>query len=325
MTTGRADQPGPRYDFSTFGEGQIRLTLSHGDTLVTARRIHLTAAGSEANVAGLLAQLGNRASWASVVPEGALGERVLNEYRAVGVDLSNVVRGAEGRMALYFLEPGDGPIPAQVTYDRHHTAFRDITVGTFDWDALMDTRLLFVTGITAALTGDTAKVVQYAVDEAHRRGVPVALDVNHRTRLWSGEAAKDTLDALLGKVEVLFCSRTDGRRVFGVDGDGAAVCREMRERSGARWVITTDQADAVYCCGPQGDRRFPVLPVPVTDRPGAGDAFVGGTLHGYLGGDILTGIAVGLRAAAYALTRHGDLTHIESARLFEPPATDIVR
>ena len=47
-----------RYDLTTIGEGQIRLTCERGDRLATARSLRMTAAGSEANVAGLLSELG---------------------------------------------------------------------------------------------------------------------------------------------------------------------------------------------------------------------------------------------------------------------------
>lgn len=327
MTAETAPVPAARerYDLSTFGEGQIRLTVPRGDRLMTARQLHVTAAGSEANVAGLLAQLGRRATWASIVPLGDLGERVLREFRSVGVDLSHVLRCRTGRMALYFHEPGELPIPGRVIYDRCHTPFRSIGVGTFDWDGLLDTRLLFVTGITAALTDETATVVRHAVEAAHERGVDVALDVNHRTMLWSAEQACRTLWPLLDKVAVLFCSRADGNRVFGIDGDGSRVCRELRERSGVRHVVSTDRKTAVYYGGPEGEVEFSVADVPVSDRPGAGDAFVGGALHGYLDGDISAGIWYGLQTASLALTHHGDLTHVGYADLFLDPTTDIVR
>ena len=313
------------FDFSTFGEGQIRLTVPRGERILTARQLHMTAAGSEANVAGLLSQLGWRTTWASVVPRGDLGERVLSEYRSVGVDLSNVVRISGGRTALYFFEPGEGPLPGRVTYDRQHTAFREITIAAFDWGRLLDTRLLLVTGITAALTPNTARVVEYAVEAAHDRGVEVVLDVNHRALLWSAEQARATLWPLMDKVSILFCSRTDGNRIFKINGDGWAVCRELWERTGVPHVVSTDRTDGVYYCGAQGQQKFAVTAVPVTDRPGAGDAFIGGTLHGYLDGDIITGIGYGLCAASFALTHRGDLTHVDDAELSMAPTTDILR
>ena len=79
----------------------------------------------------------------------------------------------EGRVALYFLEPGEFPLPGKVTYDREYTPFRSIVPEEFDWDALLDTRLVFLTGITAALTPETARVVRYFAGAARDRGVDV--------------------------------------------------------------------------------------------------------------------------------------------------------
>ncbi|MGC3956164.1 MAG: sugar kinase [Propionicimonas sp.] len=313
------------YDLTTFGEAQIRLTVEKGNRLATCQQLRLTPAGSEANVAGLLAQLGRRTAFASSVPQGDLATRFMDEYRGVGVDLSHVVRTPDGRMALYFMEPGEYPLPAKVTYDRMHTKFREITPETFDWDALLDTRVLFVTGITAALTDSTAETVTYAVEEAHRRGVKIALDVNYRSLLWSQERAREVLEPLLDKVSILFCSRLDGIKVLGMAGDGPTVNAELQQKYGLDHVVSTDQVAGVYYSGIQGQQYFTVEPVPVVDRPGAGDSFVGGTLHGYLSDDVLAGIGYGLRTSKLALTHHGDLTHLSPAELELPTSTDIVR
>ncbi len=313
------------YDLTTFGEAQIRLTVPKGDRLATCRELRLTPAGSEANVAGLLAQLQRRTSFASLVPKSDLGLRFMEEYRGVGVDLSHVVRTPDGRMALYFMEPGEYPLPAKVTYDRMYTAFRDITPDTFDWDALLDTRVLFVTGITAALTENTGRTLTFAVEEAARRGVKVALDVNYRALLWSPQRARSVLEPLMDKVSILFCSRLDGIKVLGCEGDGVAVNAELRERYGLDHVVSTDQIAGVYYSGLEGSHVYQVQAVPVVDRPGAGDAFVAGTLHGYLDDDVRAGIEYGQRTSKLALTHHGDLTHVTPTELEIPTSTDILR
>ena len=313
------------YDLSTFGEGQIRLTVGKGERLSTCRDLRLTPAGSEANVAGLLAQLQRLTAWASVMPQTDLAQRFMEEYRAVGVDLSHVVRTGDDRMALYFMEPGDPPMPARVTYDRLHTQFREITPETFDWDKLLDTRVMFVTGITAALTDNTARTVAFAVAEAHRRGVAVALDVNYRALLWSPEKARSVLEPLLDKVSILFCSRLDGIKVFGMQGDGPGVNQQLRAMTNIDHVVSTDGIAGIYYSGIEGEFSYPVQPVPVVDRPGAGDAFVAGTLHGYLHNDVQAGIHYGQQTSKFALTHHGDLTHIKTTELAIPRTTDILR
>ena len=313
------------YDLTTIGEGQIRLTCERGDRLATARSLRMTAAGSEANVSGLLSELGRSTAWATKLPRGELADRIALEYSAVGVDMSHVVLADEGRVALYFLEPGEFPLPGKVTYDRQYTPFRSITPDDFDWDALLDTRVVFLTGITAALTPQTAAVVRYAADAAHDRGVDVALDVNFRSLLWSGEQARDVLGPIARRAAILFCSRSDAGIVFGIEGEGADVCHALREEMGVPTVVSTDGRAGTYLSTARTERVFEIKSVPVIDRPGAGDSFVAGTIHGWLDGDVERGIEMGTKVAQLALTHHGDLTHVRPGELLALPGSEIVR
>lgn len=313
------------YDLTTIGEGQIRLTCERGERLATARSLRMTAAGSEANVSGLLAELGRSTAWATKLPRGELADRIALEYSAVGVDMRHVVLTEEGRVALYFLEPGEFPLPGKVTYDRLHTPFRSIVPGDFDIDSLLDTRVVFLTGITAALTPNTAAVVRHFADAAHERGVDIALDINFRSLLWSGEQAREVLEPIARRAAILFCSRADAGIVFGIKGEGLKVCRALREEIGAPTVVSTDGRAGTYLSTAEGDRAFEIKSVPVIDRPGAGDSFVAGTLHGWLDGDVERGIKMGTKVAQLALTHHGDLTHVRPGELELSLGSDIVR
>lgn len=313
------------YDLTTIGEGQIRLTCERGERLATARSLRMTAAGSEANVSGLLAQLGRSTSWTTKLPRGELADRIALEYSAVGVDMSHVVMTDEGRVALYFLEPGEFPLPGKVTYDRQYTPFRSITPQDFNWDALLDTRVVFLTGITAALTPQTARVVRYFADSAAERGVDIALDVNFRSLLWSGQQAREVLEPIARMSSILFCSRTDAGIVFGIQGQGVEVCRALREEMAVPTVVSTDGRAGTYLSTAAGEKVFEIKSVPVIDRPGAGDSFVAGTLHGWLDDDVERGIRMGTRVAQLALTHHGDLTHVRPGELELAAGSDIVR
>ena len=292
------------YDLTTIGEGQIRLTCERGDRLATARSLRMTAAGSEANVSGLLSELGRSTAWATKLPKGELADRIALEYSAVGVDMSHVVLTDEGRVALYFLEPGEFPLPGKVTYDRQYTPFRAIRPEEFP---------------------ETAAVVRYAADAAHERGVDVALDVNFRSLLWSGEQARAVLEPIARRAAILFCSRSDARIVFGIEGEGVGVCRRLHEEMGVPTVVSTDGRAGTYLSTAQTDRVFDIKSVPVIDRPGAGDSFVAGTLHGWLDGDVERGIEMGTKVAQLALTHHGDLTHVRPGELQALHGSDIVR
>ncbi|MFT3970572.1 MAG: PfkB family carbohydrate kinase [Micropruina sp.] len=130
---------------------------------------------------------------------------------------------------------------------------------------------------------------------------------------------------MLAKTSILFCSRLDGVKVFDMTGDGPSVNAMLRQRYGLDHVVSTDSTAGVYYSGIEGQQVFEVEGVTVVDRPGAGDSFVGGTLHGYLDDDVLEGINYGLRTSKFALTHHGDLTHVTAAELAIPTSTDIVR
>ncbi|WP_235001838.1 sugar kinase [Arcanobacterium ihumii] len=314
------------FDLTTIGEGQIRLTVPRGERLVNAVSLRMSAACSEANVAGLLSQLGRSTSWCSKMPRGELATRVLQEFRSVGVDMSNMVRVDDGRVALYFMEPGDYPMPSKVIYDRLHTPFRDIEIDDVNWESMLDTRLVFVTGITAALSPNTAKIVRHFCEQAHERGIDIALDVNYRSLLWDADQARSVLEPIARMSTLVFASRKDAQTVFGMpDLSGVEVCKKTREFLGVSTVVSTDSTHGVYLSDEHGEEQFNVDVVPVIDRPGAGDSFVAGTIHGFLQGDVRAGVGYGQRVSTFALTHHGDLTHISAMELDLPKTTDIIR
>lgn len=315
-----------KYDLSTIGEGQIRITVPQGERLNSTRNLRMTAAGSEANVAGLLAQLGRNTTWGTILPRGPVARRVISEYRASGMNMDNVKRVEEGRVALYFLEPGEPPMPGRVIYDRLHTPFRSAKPEDFNWGDLLDTEIFFLTGITAALTEDTANIVQFAARQGKERGIKLVLDVNHRTTLWSNEDAGRVLTPIAELADLLLCSRKDAAAVFGIEADGVEVSQKLRERFGSTHVVSTDGVRGVYMSSEsEGEDTFAVSRVPVIDRPGAGDSFVAGTIHGYLNDDVRSGISYGQRTSAFALTHHGDLTTLSPRELDIPITDDIVR
>ncbi|MHB9857105.1 sugar kinase [Streptomyces sp. YIM S03343] len=314
-----------RFDLTTIGEGQIRFTVAAGDRLATSKRVRMNAAGSEANVAGMLAQLGRSTAWATVLPRTDLAERVLSSYRGVGVDLSAVVQTPEGRVATYYFEPAEAPMSSVVTYDRLHTPFREVDVDQLDWDLLLDTRVIFVTGITAALSPATRRAVERSIRAGSEAGVRVAVDINHRKLLWSPQEAREVFEPLMGDVDLLFCSRRDAAAVFGIEDSAEAACERLAETYGVRTVVTTDGERGAHCVHDGKAVHEPALPVQIKDRPGAGDAFIGAFIHGYLDGDVAAGVRYGIRAAGYALTHFGDLTHVSPSDVNDLLTGDIVR
>ena len=133
------------------------------------------------------------------------------------------------------------------------------------------------------------------------------------------------LGPIARRAAILFCSRSDAGIVFGIEGEGADVCHALREEMGVPTVVSTDGRAGTYLSTARTERVFEIKSVPVIDRPGAGDSFVAGTIHGWLDGDVERGIEMGTKVAQLALTHHGDLTHVRPGELLALHGSDIVR
>jgi 2-dehydro-3-deoxygluconokinase len=302
---------------ATVGEGQIRLTLPPGVSMERAAQINLTTAGSELNVATLLARVGWETQWHSILPDSQLGRRIVADVRSSGC--TPVVKWRqEGRVALYWLDPGNGRVAASVTYDREHTPFREIGVDDLHWELLLGNDLVYLSGITAALTPATGAVVLEVAKRAKGRGGYVVFDVNHREKLWSVADAVAFLEQIGRSVDLVFCSMRDAGKLLGLAGDdGAEVAARLRETLAVPEVVVSSGTAPVAYSSAAVTVTAPVVTVPVRDRPGAGDAFIAGFLADP-DADPETRLLMATRAAAYALSQLGDQTHITMDQLRTP-------
>jgi 2-dehydro-3-deoxygluconokinase len=312
----RGPRSAPRFDLTTLGEGQLRLCVPAGTRLERADRFDVFVSGTEGNVASTLARLGRATGWVSALPDSPLGRRVVMEYRLAGVDLG-AVRWAEGRLATYYVEYAVPPRSIQVWFDRRDSCFSRMTPSEVDWAYLLDTRLLHLTGISLALPGPQALVLEAAA-RAREAGVPVSFDMNYRARLWSPEEARRVTLPLLAQLDVLCCSRGDAVAVLGVPaGEPEAVLRGMGSITDARYVVMSMGGDGLMGWDRAADTiaHVPAREVVILDRIGAGDAMVAGVLHGVLGGDFLRGLRYGAVCAALSLSQWGDQLLLDAAEL----------
>ena len=205
------------------------------------------------------------------------------ELRGHGVDVAHVGWREGGRIGTYFIEYGVAPRPIRVVYDRKDSAFASLDEAEVDWATVSRTRVVHVTGITAALGPRPRRLFERAVESARTSGALLSLDVNHRTALWTYEAARAYLEPILARVGLLFVGIEDARRVFGLTGEPETVAAELRKLAPQAIVALTlgDQGSVVLTDQPRRPTRLYSLDV-VADRVGAGDAFAAGFLHGWL-------------------------------------------
>jgi 2-dehydro-3-deoxygluconokinase len=245
---------------------------------------------------------------------------IARHARANGVDTSSIAWVDEdaGRAGLYFLEEGVDPRPSAVTYDRKETAMARVTPGMFDWAAILQGASAFhLSGITLAISEAARAESMEAVRVANALGVPVAFDLNYRSKLWSEADARAAFVEIVPKVDILFASRGALGTFFGIEGSHEEVLHQAIGKLGVAAVTLTRKRA-------KGSRRLKLQSlalgpsnvlvssvwreVEVIDRLGGGDAFAAGFIAGYLDNPQGLSRAVQLGAAASALkhTMPGD-------------------
>lgn len=297
----------PLFDLATLGETMLRLSVPPGDALETSSTADLHAAGAESNVACALASLGRRVAWASRLPDNPPGRLIANAIRATGVDLSLVEWCDAGRVGTFFVELEAPPAPVRVTYDRAGSCATLMSADSIDWDKLLSTRLLHLTGITPALSASCRDVIEQAIARARDARVPISFDINYRAKLWNAADAKDVLSPLVRGADLLFIGQSDAETVFGITGSPEQQLTRLADLTQAKRIVLTIGGEGLLAWDNGTTHDQPALPTVILDRLGAGDALAAGVIHGWLDNDFPLGLRAGAALASLALRRRGDI------------------
>lgn len=287
-----------------FGELMLRLSPPPSERLLQTPHLVATFGGSEANALIAMAQLGAPVAFVTVLPDAnPLAESAIGELRRFGVDTSMVVRGS-GRMGLYFLEPGAGPRPTTVMYDRADSAIALSKPGDIDWDAAFQSADWFhISGITPALSESAAALSSESVQKAKAAGLTVSLDLNHRKNLWKwGKTPVEVMPELARFVDVVIANEADVR-MLGFDVPASTrpgyidaepyrkLTADMLAQFPGMQAITISLREPMSsgqigwssCLNDRQDFRIsPHYALnQIVDGVGAGDAFAGAFIYGW--------------------------------------------
>ncbi len=257
------------------GETMAMVAPMDGSRLVEAREFRLDAGGAESNVAAHVAALGHRSAWYSRLGDDALGDRILRQLEALGVDVSRVERDAEHPTGLYVKDPGHG-----VRYYRRGSAASHLTPEHAAQVDLDGVRILHLSGITAAISDTASAFLDALIDRAREAGVPVSFDVNHRAALWPLGVAALRLRELAARADIVFVGRDEAETLWGTAT--AAGARAALPEPAELVVKDGDVGATLFDA--EGEHFVPALEVEVVEAVGAGDAFAGGFLAARLAG-----------------------------------------
>jgi 2-dehydro-3-deoxygluconokinase len=296
----------PCFDVTSLGESMLRFSVPVGERLDDAQSLDVEIGGAESNVCIALARLDRRCGWVGRLPNHALGNAVVRALRADGVDVQAIKRVPNERLGTYFIEYATQPRAISVIYDRADSAAARMTVDDVDWDYLLDTRVLHLTGITAALSDNCYAIVEEAMGRARAAGVRVSFDVNYRAKLWDAPTAGTKLRPLIAEADLLLCKSADAALLFDCTGEPRDQMRSLQQLTRAQAIYCTFGANGAALLQNEQFIQEPAIAVQIVDRIGSGDAFAAGVLDGWLDNDEKDGLRRGVALAAIALSQHGD-------------------
>ena len=290
----------------TFGEIMLRLATPGFARFQQALPggMNATFAGAEASIAAALAYLGVDAAFVTALPDNAISDACIADLRRFGVETKHILRTAEGRLGVFFLEHGTNQRGGNVVYDREGSAVAITPASAYDWDAILSGCEWFViSGITPAISRTAAEAALTAVQEASRRQIQIVCDMNYRTKLWRWDpplSARDlatrTMRALLPLVNVFVGGSSDATAMLGIEytGDLHALAQQIVAQfpnlTHAAFTLRDGSTAAAQCFSgalyvAATDTLHPAARYTITqmvDRLGAGDAFTAGLVFSLL-------------------------------------------
>lgn len=289
----------------TFGEVMLRLAPENYLRFVQSEKYEATFGGAEANVAVSLANYGVDAAFVTKLPAHEIGQAAVNSLRKFGVDTTKIVRGGD-RVGIYYCEKGASQRPSKVIYDRAYSSIATARKEDFDWDKIFDgVEWFHFTGITPALSDETAEITLEACKKAKEKRITISCDLNFRKKLWSKEKAGKVMGEVCKYVDYCIANEEDAKDVFGIEADNTdintgkldrngyiSVAKKLTERFNFKGVAITlreslsandnNWSAMLYT---NGEAVFSKkYAMHIVDRVGGGDSFGGGLIYSLLNG-----------------------------------------
>ncbi len=293
----------PPAEVVTIGETMGLFAAPDTGPLGRQSAMRLSIGGAESNCAIALRRLGTSVTWVGKVGADSLGELVLRELRAEGLEL--VASRHPVRPTGLMLKERRTVDATKVWYYRSGSAGSALSVEDIPEDAIAAARLLHITGITPGLSDSAAQAVDFAIYCARQSGTLVSFDFNYRSALWSGAEAGAVFRQIVARADIVFAGQDEAALVVGPGSPREQSARLAELGPSQVMVKLGDRGCAAMIEGEYFEEPAPT--VRVVDTVGAGDAFVAGYLSELLCGSsprerLRTATAVG----AFACSVEGD-------------------
>ncbi|MBR7063116.1 MAG: sugar kinase [Clostridia bacterium] len=324
-----------RYDIVTVSSMGVRLTPANRQPVEAGGPFELQSTSAETNVLNVSASLGRRTLVLTRFVEGsAIASYIKGELRKRNIEYTGpeIPQGGPWgyRHQFNIADSGFGLRGPVVQNDRAGEVGRTIDAADYDLKQIFETdgaKILHLSGLIAAMSESTTKACLEVARYAKACGTLISFDLNYRASFWKGREAELRRDfrEIAGLADILIGNEEDFQLALGIPGPEAGgeglvakidsfkemICRVKGQFPHASLFAATLRqvlsANAHLWGGivNAGDDWFVEEPreIPVLDRIGGGDGFVGGLLYALLTGrDPENALKYGWAAGALAVT-----------------------
>ncbi len=315
--------PTPSYDVLTFGRTSIDLYSNDlGAPFEEISSFGAFVGGSSTNIAVSCARLGLNTALLTAVGRDQVGKFVMRFFEKEGIETKFIPTIDDGRTPAVILgiEPPD---KFPLVFYRDNAPDLQITIDHVLAANVSQFRTIVLSG--NALSKDPSKTsTMFAAEEANRSNVPVMLDLDFRADQWFDPRAYGVMvRALLPRVsivigteeEILAASLQDANQISIKDQQVSAPEIQGNLDQAIQRILDLGVEVLVVKRGADGcslfqkgqlEEKVPGFPVEILNVLGAGDAFAGGFVYGYLNGwSLYKACRMGNACGAMLVTRHG--------------------
>jgi len=290
-----------QYDVITFGRSSIDLYSQNiGAEFIDIKGFDAFVGGSPLNIAVACSRLGMKAALLSGVGDDKVGDFILNFLKNEKV-ITSSIRRIEGKRSSAVILGIEPPDKFPLVYYRENAADSHISIDDVLKAKIPDFRLLEISG-TALNIEPSRSSAFLAAEIATDNHVPVVLDLDFRADQWHDPRAFGTMvRAVMSDVEiaigteeeVLAATLTDISQVSITDQQisGPEIKGDIEDsvdkilKTGIKALIVKKGVRGAQIYMHDGyQKEVPGFPVEVVNVLGAGDAFAGGFIYGYLNG-----------------------------------------
>ncbi len=294
----------------------VRITPAERQPVHISNMFRMQATSAETNVASISAALGLPVKVLTTFVEGSpIAQFIKSDLHSRHMEFEgkDIPQGGPWgyRHQFNIADSGYGMRAPRVQNDRAGEVGRTLNINDFDIDRIFGkegVQILHLSGLIAALSHETSIFCLELARAAKKYGTKISFDLNFRASFWKGreEELFKIFDEIAGASDILIGNEEDFQlclKVKGPDAGGKEIGSKIESFQGMirnvkehypnastfattlRQVISANEHlwGAIML---DGDSWTVIEPrqIPVLDRIGGGDGFVGGLLYGFLKG-----------------------------------------